>query len=59
MLARPQRIEPGPVQESVWDYPMPPQLESVRARLRVMFAGETVAESAEGLSVPETSHPPV
>ena len=34
--------EPGPGQESVWDYPRPPRLEPVTERLRVFFAGETV-----------------
>ena len=53
------RIEPGPGRESVWDYPRPPRLESVRDRLRVEFAGETVASTEHGFRVIETSHPPV
>ena len=28
----PKRIEPGPGQESVWDYPRPPRLERVPER---------------------------
>ena len=52
------RIEPGPGQESVWDYPRPPRLEKVERRLRVSFAGETVAETRSGYRVLETSHPP-
>ncbi len=59
MLANRKRIEPGPGQESVWDYPRPPRLERVSERLRVDFAGETVAESTKGLRVLETSRPPV
>ena len=46
-------------QESVWDYPRPPRLEPVAERLRVVFAGRTVAETEAGFRVLETSHPPV
>ena len=53
-----ERIEPGPGQESVWDYPRPPRLEKVEWRLRVSFAGETVAETRSAYRVLETSHPP-
>ncbi|KQT82699.1 DUF427 domain-containing protein [Methylobacterium sp. Leaf466] len=48
----------GPEEESVWDYPRPPRLEPVRQRLRVVFAGLTVADTREGFRVLETSHPP-
>jgi uncharacterized protein (DUF427 family) len=58
MPPHPQRIAPGPGQESVWDYPRPPRLEPVAARLRVVFAGETIADSNAGWRVLETSHPP-
>jgi uncharacterized protein (DUF427 family) len=54
----PQRIEPGPGQESVWDYPRPPRLEPLAARIRVVFSGETIAESTAAYRVLETSHPP-
>jgi len=50
---------PGPGQESVWDYPRPPRLERVTARLRVMFNDEAVADTTEAFRVLETSHPPV
>lgn len=53
-----RRISPGPGQESVWDYPRPPALEPVQERLRVVFAGETVADTIAGYRVLETSHPP-
>ncbi len=56
--SRPQRIQPGPGQESVWDYPRPPRLEPVSARLRVVLGGITVAETTRGFRVLETSHPP-
>lgn len=59
MWGRRKRIKPGPGQESVWDYPRPPALETVSERLRVDFAGETVAVSEAGYRVLETSHPPV
>jgi len=44
--------------ESVWDYPRPPRLEATSKRLRVIFAGVTVADTTRGLRVLETSHPP-
>ena len=57
-MAPRNRIEPGPGQESVWDYPRPPRVEEVDKRLRVVFAGEAIAETDHGLRVLETSHPP-
>ena len=53
------RVKSGPGQESVWDYPRPPRLEPVGETLRVVFAGETIAETRQGFRVLETSHPPV
>lgn len=53
-----RRIEPGPGQESVWDYPRPPKLEPTERRLRVIVAGRTIAETTRGYRVLETSHPP-
>lgn len=58
-MFRPERIEPLAGQESVWDYPRPPRLESVSARLRVIFNGRTMADTVAGYRVLETSHPPV
>jgi uncharacterized protein (DUF427 family) len=52
-------VVPWPGQESVWDYPRPPGIEPVSARLRVEFAGITLAETTNGLRVLETSSPPV
>ena len=54
-----RRIEPGPGQESVWDYPRPPRLEPSDHLVRVVFNGEVVAETCRALRVLETSHPPV
>jgi len=59
MPSKPRRLEPEPGQESVWDYPRPPRLERVTDRLRVSFAGETVADTTDGYRTLETSHPPV
>ena len=57
-MSRPQRIEPGPGQESVWDYPRPPRVEASRRRVRVVHGGVTVADSTRALRVLETSQPP-
>jgi uncharacterized protein (DUF427 family) len=57
---RPPRVLPiGKTKESVWDYPRPPRLEPTVERLRVMFAGETIADTIQGHRILETSHPPV
>ncbi len=45
--------------ESVWDYPRPPSLQPVPQRLRILLAGQVVADTRAGLRVLETSHPPV
>ena len=54
-----QRIEPGPGQESVWDYPRPPRVEATEKPVRVIFNGVVIAESRRTLRILETSHPPV
>jgi uncharacterized protein (DUF427 family) len=54
----PRRIEPGPGQESVWDYPRPPRIESTDAHVVVEFGGETIADTRRALRVLETSQPP-
>jgi len=56
---RPARVQPGPGQESVWDYPRPPRVEPVADRLRVVVDGETVADTTGGLRVVETAGAPV
>ena len=53
------RIEPGPGQESVWDYPRPPRLEQTDKHIHVYFAGELIADTRRAWRVLETSHPPV
>jgi uncharacterized protein (DUF427 family) len=53
-----KRIDPGPGQESVWDYPRPPRLEQTSKQLRVLFNNVVIAETRRALRVLETSHPP-
>ena len=53
-----RRSEPGPGQESVWDYPRPPRIEPSSRPVRILFAGEVVVESSAALRVLETSSPP-
>jgi uncharacterized protein (DUF427 family) len=56
---KPQRIEPAPGQESVWDYPRPPRLEDSDKHIKIVFNGVTIAETTRAKRVLETSHPPV
>lgn len=56
---RPESIErPAPGEESVWDYPRPPVVEPVTARIRVEFGPVTIADSRRALRVIETASPP-
>lgn len=54
----PAPIAPEPGQESVWDYPRPPRIEPVAKHLRIVFAGEIIAETRNAIRYLETSHPP-
>lgn len=54
-----KKIEPGPEQESVWDYPRPPRIEAVEKTVTVIFNETIIAESNQSNRVLETSHPPV
>lgn len=54
-----RRIEPGPGQESVWDYPRPPRVEASGERVRIELGGRTVLDTTHAVRVLETSHPPV
>ncbi|GAB4529970.1 MAG: DUF427 domain-containing protein [Pleurocapsa sp.] len=58
-MFRPQRIEPQPGQESVWDYPRPPRIERSPKKIEVVFNGVTIAQSDRAYRILETSHPPV
>ncbi len=53
------RVEPGPGQESVWDYPRPPRVEPSTDRVTVTLGGVVVADTTRAIRVLETSHPPV
>lgn len=55
---RPQRVEPGPGQESVWDYPRPPAVVPFDGLVRVVHAGREVARTTRAVRVLETSQPP-
>ncbi len=50
--------EPGPGQESVWDYPRPPAIVADERLVRVKFGDATIAESRRALRVLETASPP-
>ena len=58
MFDKPKPIEPGPGQESVWDYPRPPRLEETGKQIQVVFNGLTIADTSQAKRVLETSHPP-
>jgi uncharacterized protein (DUF427 family) len=59
MSANIQHQQPLPGQESVWDYPRPPRVEPTNKHIRIVFNGETIAETDRAIRVLETSHPPV
>jgi len=51
-------VQPGPGQESVWDYPRPPALQRVLDRVTIEFAGQTIADTTMAVRVCETASPP-
>ena len=55
---RAKRIKPGAGQESVWDYPRPAVMEDCHKKIKVLFAGQIIADSTNAKRVLETSHPP-
>ena len=55
---RPTREEPGPGQESVWDYPRPPAVVPFDGRVRVVHGGRVVVDTRRAVRVLETSQPP-
>jgi len=59
MSANIHRQQPLPGQESVWDYPRPPRVEPTAKHIRIVFNGETIAETDHAIRILETSHPPV
>lgn len=57
-MVKPQRMEPGPGQESVWDYPRPPRVEDTQQHVQVVVDGVVIADTRRARRVLETSHPP-
>lgn len=55
---RPRPEPAGPGQESVWDYPRPPRLETFEGEITVELGGEVIAATRQAWRVLETSHPP-
>ncbi|MFJ4174212.1 DUF427 domain-containing protein [Microbacterium sp. NPDC089696] len=58
-MRRPRPEIPAAGQESVWEYPRPPRVEPVGARVTIRLGGEVVADTRDAVRVLETSHPPV
>ncbi|MEM8552297.1 MAG: DUF427 domain-containing protein [Pseudomonadota bacterium] len=57
---RPQKLDPIPEGgESVWDFPRPPAVQNVSEPIKVVFAGEVIAQTTRGLRVVETAGAPV
>jgi len=50
--------EPGPGQESVWDFPRPPRIEPTDKPLRVMLDDTGLARTTRGMRVLETAGAP-
>ena len=51
-------VEPGPGQESVWDYPRPPALVADARHVIVRERDAVVADTHKGLRLCETASPP-
>jgi len=49
---------PGPGQESVWEYPRPPLVQSTDRHIQIVFGGQVVADTRRALRVLETGHAP-
>jgi len=57
-MSRPRPDKPAPGQESVWDYPRPPRLETFDGSITVELGGDIIASTRHAWRVLETSHPP-
>ncbi|RPI18109.1 MAG: DUF427 domain-containing protein [Ignavibacteriae bacterium] len=53
------KIEPGPGQESVWDYPRPPKIEDTSKNIKIIFNKVVIVNTTHAKRVLEKSHPPV
>ncbi len=58
-MSRRRGPEPGPGQESVWDYPRPPRVEDSSEHIQIVYNGVTIVDTRRAKRVLETSHPPV
>ena len=58
-MGHPRRDPVRPGQESVWDYPRPPRVERVDARVTIELGGQRIVDTDDVVRVLETSHPPV
>lgn len=54
----PFAAEPGPGQESVWDYPRPPRVETDPREVLVVCDGVEIVRTRRALRVLETASPP-
>ena len=50
--------EPGPGQESVWDYPRPPAIVVDERRVEVRLGDLVIADSRQNYRILETASPP-
>ena len=50
--------EPGPGQESVWDYPRPPAIVVDQRRIEVSLGNLIIADSQQNYRILETASPP-
>ena len=50
--------EPGPAQESVWDYPRPPEIKPDSRRVVVKLGETVIASTDKAVRVLETASPP-
>jgi uncharacterized protein (DUF427 family) len=58
-MAEIKKIQPGPGQESVWDYPRPPKIENTQKCIKIVFNDIIVAKTEQAKRVLEKSSPPV
>ena len=54
-----KKVEPGPGQESVWDYPRPAIAEEQKGSFQIKVFDHTIINVDTAVRVLETSHPPV
>ncbi|NVJ60669.1 MAG: DUF427 domain-containing protein [Gammaproteobacteria bacterium] len=50
--------QPNLPAENVWEYPRPPQLESVKSTIKIIHQQHTIACTDNAFRVLETAHPP-